>query len=312
MIIYITFPLPESARELIRSALHPDDICLWAQDMAVEDRKAAFLQAEVVFGKPPAEWLTESVSLRWLQLYSTGFDEYIALFQSDQKPAIPVTNLRGFYAQPVAESAVAGVMALYRRIDELARLQTAHHWVGGALRPTMQLLHKKNVLVLGAGAIGQAIQTILSGFDCQITFVRQSQAPTLDNLDDLLPTADIIISVLPDTDETVNVFTEKRLYALKPSAILVNAGRGSLIDEEALLKALQAKRLAGAVLDVTRQEPLPADHPLWDCPTVLLTQHTGGGYEEEDNDKARVFIKNLAHYRAGESLENLINFDRGY
>ena len=312
MILYVTFPLPESARELIRSSLQPSDVCFWAQDMPETDRKAAFLQAEVAFGKPPAEWLPESGSLRWIQLYSTGFDEYLPLYRSEDKPDIVITNLKGFFAQPVAESAVAGIMALYRRIDELTRLQTNKQWVGSKMRPTMQLLHQKRVLVLGAGAIGQAIQTILSGFDCSVTFVRQSKPPTIADLDELLPDTDIIISVLPETEDTTDIFTEKRLYILKPSAILVNAGRGSLIDEAALLNALRDGKLAGAVLDVTREEPLPADHPFWSCPNLLLTQHTGGGYEDEDIDKVRVFLRNLVKYRAGKPVDNVIDFERGY
>jgi phosphoglycerate dehydrogenase-like enzyme len=312
MKIYITFQLPDNARELIRTTLSADDVCIWGHDLPESERKAAFLEAEVAFGKPPASWLTETDTLRWVQLYSTGFDDYLPLYQSEQKPNIIVTNLKGFFAQPVAESAIAGLMALYRRIDELARLQADQQWVGSKLRPTMHLLHQKNVLVLGAGAIGQAIYKILGGFDCSVSFVRNSQPPTMADLDSLLPMADVIISVLPETEETTDIFTEKRLSMLKPSAVLVNAGRGSLIDEKALLQALRSGQLAGAVLDVTRQEPLPADDPLWSCPNLLLTQHTGGGYVDEDLDKVRVFLKNLATYKAGESPEHIIDFDKGY
>lgn len=312
MHIYITFRLPDAARTLVADTLGPDDVCIWGQDLPETERKAAFLQADVVFGKPPADWLTDSQQLRWVQLYSTGFDDYLPLYRSEQRPDITITNLKGFFAQPVAESAIAGLMALYRRIDELARLQAEKKWVGGAMRPTMHLLHRKHVLVLGAGAIGQAIQQILNGFDCTVTFVRNSQPPTMADLDALLPYTDVVISVLPETVGTTDVFNEARFALLKPSAVIVNAGRGSLIDEDALLTALQSGQLAGAVLDVTRTEPLPADSPLWHCPNVLLTQHTGGGYDEEDMDKLRVFLKNFVKYKKGLPLENIVDFDRGY
>ncbi|GAA4454980.1 D-2-hydroxyacid dehydrogenase [Nibrella saemangeumensis] len=328
MMIYIHFPLPEAERDLLTQALQtgvssPDssspgvstdtDTCVWGQDLPAAQRKEAFLQAEVVFGNPPADWWAESRNLRWVQLYSAGFDPYLALdWTRPELQSVTVTNLRGFFGQPVAETAVAGVMALYRKIDELARLQAQSRWVGGELRPQMNLLYRKRVLVLGAGAIGETIMKILRGFDCHVTLVRRSQAPTVEDLDELLPEADIIMAALPDTEETKNTLSAQRLALMKPSAVVVNVGRGSAIDEPALTDALQHNRLAGAVLDVTYQEPLPGESPLWSMTNVLLTQHTGGGYAEENADKVRVFLRNLDRYRAGEPLENVVDFSRGY
>lgn len=318
MVIYIHFALPDSERDLLTQALQTGgtsgaDECLWGQDLAPEKRKEAFLKAEVVFGNPPADWWADSEKLRWVQLYSAGFDPYLALDWSRPELAkIKVTNLRGFFGQPVAETAVAGVMSLYRKTDELARLQAETRWVGAELRPYLHLLYRKRVLVLGAGAIGETIMKILRGFDCHVTLIRRSQAPTVNDLDELLPEADIIMAALPDTEETKNTLSAARLALMKPSAVVVNVGRGSAIDEPALINALQQGRLAGAVLDVTATEPLPADSPLWAMSNVLLTQHTGGGYAEENADKVRVFLRNLDAYRAGEPLENIVDFGRGY
>ncbi|WP_345262968.1 D-2-hydroxyacid dehydrogenase [Nibrella viscosa] len=318
MTIYIHFPLQDAERELLTQALQSGDSsdtnqCLWGQDLAPEKRRDAFLQAEVVFGNPPAGWWLESRNLRWVQLYSAGFDPYLALdWEQPELQHVTVTNLRGFFGQPVAETAVAGIMALYRKIDELARLQAERRWVGGELRPQMNLLYRKRVLVLGAGAIGETIMKILRGFDCHVTLVRRSQAPTVEDLNELLPEADLLIAALPDTEETRNTLSGQRLALMKPSAIVVNVGRGSAIDEPALIDALQTSRLAGAVLDVTLQEPLPTDSPLWSMTNVILTQHTGGGYADENADKVRVFLRNLDRYRAGEPLENVVDFSRGY
>jgi phosphoglycerate dehydrogenase-like enzyme len=247
-----------------------------------------------------------------VQLYSAGIDPYQKLNLSGRPQPLTLTHLRDFFGKPVAETAVAGILALYRKTDELARLQSQARWVGGILRPSMQLLHEKRVVILGAGAIGSTIQTILQGFSCPVQMVRRSAAPTLADLDQLLPEADILINCLPETSETKVLLDARRLGLMKKTALFVNVGRGSVVDEPALIEALQQDRLGGAVLDVSHTEPLPPDHPLWTCPRVLLTQHTGGGYETENADKVRVFTENLRRYRAGEPLLHVVDLEKGY
>lgn len=309
--IYVAFSLPDAERALLEESLLPSEHCSWFQLMPEEERLQAFQQAEVVFGNVPLDLISQSKQLRWLQLYSAGVNPYQELDWSTM-PQITVTNLRNFFGQPVAETAVAGIMALYRKIDELARLQAEQKWVGGALRPQLHLLHRKKALVLGGGAIGSAIEQILTGFSCDTKVISRTGQVTLADLDELLPWADLVINNLPETDETIGVMTAHRLSLLQPTAIFANVGRGSAVDEPALIAALQEKNLAGAMLDVSAEEPLPPGHPLWTCPNVLLTQHTGGGFAEEDRDKVQVFTENLRRYRAGEPLQNVVDFSRGY
>ena len=309
--IYVAFSLPDAEKSLLEESLLPTERCSWFQLLPEEERLNAFREAEIVFGNVPLDWIEKSENLRWLQLYSAGVNPYQELDWS-KMPQIKVTNLRNFFGQPVAETAVAGIMALFRKIDELARLQAEQKWVGGALRPQLHLLHRKKAVVLGGGAIGLAVETILTGFACDTSVLSRTGDLTLANLDELLPEADLVINTLPETAETIGVITAHRLGLMKATSLFVNVGRGSVVDEPALIEALRANNISGAMLDVTAEEPLPQGHPLWTCPNVLLTQHTGGGFAEEDRDKVRVFTDNLRRYRAGEPLQNVVDFSRGY
>jgi glyoxylate/hydroxypyruvate reductase len=270
-------------------------------------QKAAFLQSAVVFGNVNPAWLEQHPNLEWLQLHSAGYNEYEGLaWKNVPLKQLQVTNLTGFFGQPVAETAVAGLLGLYRKIDYLAKLQTTKTWVGGALRPQMQLLFRKKILILGRGDIAQCTAQILAGFDCNVTLTgRDTSAETLNNA---LRDADAVISTLPENKDTLLFLNQSRLSLLKDSAVVVNVGRGSTLDEEALLKRLQAFPLSGAVLDVTHQEPLPNQNPLWNLPNVLLTQHTGGGYGLENMDKIEYFLENLDLFLNHKPLKGLLHF----
>lgn len=313
MNIYVQLSLPDSAKQALRDGLQSDETVVFALDLPQPERFAAFQDADVVFGNVPPEWLAQADRLRFIQLYSAGINEYLPLdWSAPPLNRVVMANLRGFFGQPVAESAVAGLVALFRKMNELAVLQSRQEWVGGKLRPAMRLLHRQRALVLGAGAIGRQIGRILGGYECEVTVISRSQSPTLADLDDLLPQADVVLAALPETEETVGIFTASRLAAMKPTAVFVNVGRGSAVDEPALIEALQSGRIAGAVLDVTAEEPLPTNSPLWRLPNVLLTQHTAGGYADEQADKVPVFLQNLRRFRAGEEVENRVDFGKGY
>lgn len=311
MIIYIAFPLAPAGRILLNNVKGNDE-WYWSQDLDEKEQLACFKKATVVFGNVPATWLSQTAALKWMQLYSAGFDPYLGLDWEGTLQHVRVTNLRGFFGQPVAETVVAGILAQYRKIDELVRLKEKRIWKGAALRPDMQMLFRKKVLILGSGAIGQTTRSLLEAFSCDVTMVGRSKHPTLSDLDNLLPQADIVIAALPDTAETKGLFGKERLALMRPGSLFVNVGRGGVVIEEALIAALQQQRPAGAILDVSNDEPLPEHSPLWKEPNILLTQHTGGGYEEEEADKVRVFIDNLHRFRSEEPLLNVVDFSKGY
>lgn len=278
-----------------------------------EDGAAApdsFRCADIVFGNVPPHWLGEASSLSWMQLESVGFGEYAGLQWQTIGRGAELTNLAAFFAEPVAESALAGILALVRGLKQCVELQAQGVWRGDAIRPQLSTLHGSEVVLFGNGSIIRRLAELLAPFRCRITSFDSRWSP--DALDAALAGARVVAAAVPHTDRTQGVFGRDRLALLPTGAILANFGRGSLIDEEALADALEARRIAGAVLDVTRDEPLPAEHRLWRCPNLILTQHTGGGTADEANRKISFFADNLARYRAGQPLHSRVDFARGY
>ncbi|MGH1482947.1 MAG: D-2-hydroxyacid dehydrogenase [Geminicoccales bacterium] len=264
----------------------------------------------VVFGNPEPPVVTGNHALRWMQLESVGFGEYADLDLTRPDGMVQITNLAGFFADPVAETALACILALGRGIDRLAVLQQRAEWVGDPLREDLRLLKGASVLLFGYGAINRRVAELLSPFGCRIDFLASGW--TADELDTALAEADILIATAPDTQRTRGLFDQARLGRMKMGAIFCNFGRGSLVDEAVLANALQAGQLGGAVIDVTEDEPLPVDHAFWRCPNTIVTQHSGGGTADELDRKIDVFLANLARYRKNEPLEGLVDFARGY
>jgi phosphoglycerate dehydrogenase-like enzyme len=265
---------------------------------------------EIAFGNPPPEALARARDLRWVQLESVGFGEYTDLEWNAIGQRLIMTNLAGFFADPVAETALAGLLALARGIDRLARLQASRTWEGDPIRTQLRLLKGTRVVMLGNGAINRRLADLLVPFECEITALNSSAK--IADLDALLPTADILVACVPDTSATRGLLSVERLALMPHHAVLANLGRGSLLDEMALAEALINGRLAGAVLDVTQDEPLPLNHPFWTCPNILLAQHSGGGTADELDRKIDTFLDNLARYRAGRPLKGLVDMKRGY
>jgi glyoxylate/hydroxypyruvate reductase A len=265
---------------------------------------------EIAFGNPPADRLELAEKLRWVQLESVGFGEYTQLDWARLSQSLTLTNLAGFFAKPVAETALAGLLAMTRGIGRLVRLQGSATWEGDPIRTQLRLLQGAKVVMVGFGAINQRLGELLVPFGCHITPIRRN-SPVAE-LDAALIDADILVCTAPDTPETRGLFSAARLALLPARAIFANFGRGSIVDEMALATALQTGRLAGAVLDVTRDEPLPADHSFWTCPNILLTQHSGGGSADELDRKIDHFLDNLSRYRRGEALSGAVDFERGY
>jgi glyoxylate/hydroxypyruvate reductase A len=271
---------------------------------------ADFSGCEIAFGNPPADWLETAQALRWVQLESVGFAEYANLDWSRLAPRLKLTNLAGFFADAVAETALAGILALGRGIDDLVQLRTRGDWIGDPLRQKLRLLRGETVVMVGFGAINRRLADLLAPFSCRIVPFRRGFVA--DDLDSALPSADIVVCTAPDTPETRGLFSAERLNLLAEGAIFVSLGRGTIVDEDALAARLTGSHLGGAVIDVTIDEPLPAGHALWTTPNTILSQHTGGGSADELDRKIDVFLENLFRYRNGETLVGLVEMNRGY
>jgi phosphoglycerate dehydrogenase-like enzyme len=310
MILFVNTPTlsPEQKNRL--RAQRPADELLFRADLPETEQRTAFERAEAILGNPPlAWWETPPKALKFWQLDSAGFDGYRSLTVS-----VPVCNMGDWFAWPCAETIVAGILGLYRGIPELAVLQSQKTWVGAPIRFGLQLLRGKRVVVLGAGGIGRAVRQMLGGFDCAVqTLARTNPAAELHSVDELaavLPQTDLVVNCLPGT--ATGFFTADLIGAMKPGSVFANVGRGTTVDEPALLAALRSGHLGGAVLDVTATEPLPADHPFWTLPNVVLSQHTGGGQRDEDEGKIALFLQNLHALDTGQPLHHPVDLSKGY
>ena len=309
MDLFVSLDLADDEIARLRDVCGADRLHIHGCFAEDADLEPSFRDCEIVFGNVPASWLDQNERLRWMQLDSVGFDEYRALDWRVLGERLTVTNLAGFFADPVAETALAGILALYRGIDRLVRLQSAKDWQGDPLRRTIRTLAGAKVVLFGYGAINRRLADLLQPFGCEI--IPFGRGWTAAQLDDALTAADVVVSTVPETGATVGVFDAARLSRFKPTALFVNVGRGSVVAEDALAERLHAGRLAGAVIDVTVREPLPQDHPFWTCPNLILTQHSGGGTEDEIDRVIDVFAGNLARYREGKPLAGVVDFEKG-
>jgi glyoxylate/hydroxypyruvate reductase len=305
MKIYIHTSFQDPEIQAFKDTLSPKHDLVIREELPLEVQKEQFLNSDICYGNPPLDWVNESTKLQWLQLNSAGLDPYQQLTDFH----FQITNLKGYFGLSVAETTVAGILGVYRKIDELARLQTRKNWIGTPIRETLYLLTNKKILILGNGAIGLKIKLLLTGFECEITVL---DSKTITSITDYLPETDILISTLPETTETKGLISKQYLEMLKPSVLFVNVGRGTNVDEKALIEILQENRIMGAVLDVTEIEPLPPESPLWKMENVLLTQHSSGGWIEESSGKVRFFLENLERFEQNEKLVNIVDLAKGY
>lgn len=310
MTLFIYTNLNEANRDLLRQQLPTTLTATFRNELNAADQLSAFESAQGIMGNPPPAWWDRPpVNLTFWQLDSAGFDGYQHL-----RLKAAVANMGDYFAWPCAETIVGGILAHYRHLDELAVLQREKRWVGAPIRYTLGLLRRKRVIILGAGTIGQAVRQMLLGFDCQVRMLaRTDPGADLHSVDELkaaLPETDLVVNCLPGTAK--GFFSAELIRAMKSGSVFANIGRGSTVDEPALIAALQSGHVAGAVLDVTAAEPLATDNPLWHLPNVVLTQHTGGGQPQEDEGKIEQFLRNLNRFLNGEPLENAVELTRGY
>ena len=269
-----------------------------------------FLKCEIVFGNIPSNWIKQSAKIRWLQLESTGFGEYSKVKKNFLNKDVIITNLKSFFACQVAQTTMAGIFSFYRGLDAFTLLKNEKKWIGDPMRAKLEILNNKNVLFFGKGSINKEISKYLKVFNCQYSFIDSNSKKNF--LIKKLKKAEIVICALPGTAKTKMLFNKKMISSLSKKTILVNVGRGNLIDEKYLIKKLKNNFLKGAILDVTAEEPLRKNNPLWSCPNLILTQHTGGGYKDEMVDKINFFLDNLQKYLKKSKVLNKINPSKGY
>lgn len=251
-------------------------------------------------------------NLKWLSSIYAGVDGFPLDMMAER--GIVFTNGVGINAITIAEYVVMGMLNVAKGYREVVRAQDRQEWLGDS--PGKAELAGSKALVLGYGAIGQRVDRMLTAFDVEVTKVRRSPGEgTLlpDQWRARLGEFDWVILAVPATAETDGMIGAAEIAAMKPSAVLVNVARGSVVDQDALVMALADKRIGGAFLDVTTPEPLPADHPLWTLPNAHVTMHLSGRAQSKMFQRSAArFLDNLARYGRGEPLAHQVNLALGY
>lgn len=270
---------------------------------------------EIVLGNLPLGLLQQAPMLKWIQLDSAGIGTLSQLPEQ-----IQLTNASGAYGEAISEHMIAAVLAMMKNLYHYQALQEEHAWTNLG---SVNTISSSTVLSIGMGDIGSAFSRKMNALGAEVCGIRRTahEKPdylkalgTMEDIDAWLPKADIVALSLPETEETKHLFNEERLRRMKRGALLINVGRGSAIDTEALIHVMQDHYLAGVHLDVIEWEPLPKNCQLWEIPNVYITPHISGRFNAKVTyDKVlQIFADNLDHYCKHEPLEHLVDKKAGY
>lgn len=283
-------------------------------------KREDLLDSDIIVGTVPTQILHDLPNLKLLQLDFAGSDNYAALplFHGEKAPVL--ANASGAFGVTIAEHMVGSVLFLLRGFGQYRDNMKEHKWSRDCVPG---LISGSRCLVLGLGDIGSCFAQRMHALGSTVTAVRRvpDRCPSYvesvhgqEELDRLLPDADIIACCMPNTPQTRKIINAHTLSLMKPTAVLLNVGRGSAIDSDALAEALFRHRIAGAALDVTDPEPLPGEHPLWDAPNCLITPHVSGLSIQEDPQQKilGIIARNLLHFKEGRPVENEVDIQTGY
>lgn len=262
----------------------------------------------------PAGLLARMSRLRWVQALTAGVEAWLAL--PDLPPGLVLTSARGTHRESMPENILAALFHLTKPYCAIVEDQKRSHWARRIATP----LNGKTLGILGLGAVGRDVARLAGALGMRVIGTRRDPAPLAGRADvfppartdEVLAQSDFVLLLLPATPATENFIDTQRLSAMKPSAYLLNFGRGALIRDQDLIAAVAEKRIAGAVLDVFRQEPLPATHPFWTTPGILVLPHIGGPHPNRDAIVARLFVENLGRFVNGTELREVVDRVAGY
>ena len=316
----------------VRWSLHENTLARWRERFpqveiaSVEDAEqlpAALAEAEIFVGwKVPPEHFGAARRLRWMHSASAGVDD--CLFPALIDSAVVLTNSTGVHAVCIPEHVLGQMLVLARNFHAALRVQQRGEWnrfeviaFGSGVRE----LDGSALAILGAGPIGASLARRAAALGMRVRVLRRDPTRAVDGaeavcgadrLHELLGWADFVVLSVPLTAETRGMIGERELRAMRSDAFLINIARGEVVDEEALVRCLRAGGLAGAALDVFSQEPLPAGHPLWSLPNVVLTPHISGYTRTYFDRVLAVFEDNLDRYLRGRPLRNVVDKRLGY
>ncbi len=276
-----------------------------------------FYTCDAVFGNPSIEEIAKNPKLKWIQTVSAGVDMYM---KGDFPSNILLTNATGSYGLAISEHLLAMHLSLTKKINLYRDNQKQNIWKN--LGP-VKAISGSTVLVLGMGDIGSDYAKLAKAMGAYVIGVRRTDSNKPDYVDELyltedlhkaLPKADVIAVCLPGTAKTAKMINADTISMMKDGVIILNIGRGSIIDTDALCDALDSGKIGGAGLDVTDPEPLPSEHKLWNYDNVLITPHISGGFNQEKTRTKMIdiFFDNLHKFMNNERLQNEVDLKEGY
>lgn len=324
-LIYITWPVKAwCIRDEHVAALRdrfPDVTFVHETDLDAAGR--ALQAADIAFTpylKP--EMIAAAPRLRWVHSSAAAVEGLLPLAALAQH-GVTVTNSRGVQAIPIAEHVMGGLLVLSRRFDRTIGAQRERHWIQNELSDEWPwLLHGQSMTIVGLGTIGLEVAKRAHAFGMRVTGVRRrvdqarpefvDRVLTPDRLTEALEGCDVLVLSAPGVSATHRMIGARELTLLNRGAVLVNVARAQIVEEAALLEALNSGQLGGAVLDVFEKEPLGAESPLWAAPNVVITPHSSGFRASHWTEVVDLFTDNLRRFQSGGPLRNVVDTDAGY
>ncbi len=321
--VVTTFPFTTESQQILKEAAATE-----AMIVTTDDELSAHLpDAEVVCSYfMPYDWRTLAPKLRWLQFPGAGVDSLAPTGLLDANSGVIVTTAAGIHAETISEYVLGSMLMFNWNWPLMVRLQDEHKWARSASWYHLggRELAGQTLGIIGLGHIGRRIAQLGHAFGMQVLGTRRSihtskeqesevdQSFLPEQLHELLPLCDYVVISVPLTRETEKLIGEAELRMMRSNTYLVNIARGRVIDEQALVRALREGWIAGAGLDVTEEEPLPPESPLYSMPNVILTPHISGNSVHYDTRLAALFADNLKRYRSDQELLNQYEPSRGY
>ncbi|MCX5825303.1 MAG: D-2-hydroxyacid dehydrogenase [Deltaproteobacteria bacterium] len=326
--VAITSPIDEPLVEKIKAVsnrIRVDPVAHWVVaekkgDFSNREELNLLLQrAEVIFGwihQFPKNLLTRTDRLKWIQVMTAGVDR---LPEEILKSGIRVANASGLHGAAMGEVVLEMMLMFVKDAPACMRMKQGREW--RRYRPG--ILRDRTVGILGLGAVGKEIARLCKAFGMKVIGIRRSGGAASsfrdmdrvyprEQLPELLAESDFVVLALPLTQETGGMIGEKELRGMKPTAFLINVARGAIVDEGALIRALEEKWIAGAGLDVFTREPLPPESPFYAMPNVIFSPHISGDIPDYESRATEVFCENLRRYLAGEPFLHEVDRGKGY
>ncbi|MCW1885425.1 D-2-hydroxyacid dehydrogenase [Luteolibacter flavescens] len=315
-----TVLLPESMKAEVAGLAekHPTlELDFYANAAEAKEKIAT---AEGYVGTPDEGLLETGAKLRWVHIHGAGIERYTAL-PKIKDGTVALTNFKIQQGPEIADHAFALLLSLTRNMAAYQRAQADGAWGRNDAKLPMIELRGRTMMVIGYGGIGTQVAERAKAFGMKVIAIDPKDLPisqTLDRsgkpdeLDELLPEADVVVSCVPHTPQTEKMLGTAQFTAMKKGAYLINVSRGKIVDTDALVKALQEKKLAGAGLDVTDPEPLPKDHPLWKMDNVVITPHVAWASDQRPERQDQLVLTNLSRFARGMALSNRVDPAKGY